>query len=318
MGDPWTALVVDDSTESARALAGVLEAAGATVVSARTVTEAFSVFIDHTIDFAIVALELPAERGTAILHHLRAEGSERVPVVLVSASDDVEVRVDALAKGADEFLVRPVHPRELAVRIARLRARVARVRSLESEVQRLHGLSITDGLTQLNNHRHFQERLSDEFRRAQRYDDSLALILADVDHFKLVNDQHGHQMGDQVLRGIADAMRVAVRETDFVARYGGEEFAVLMPKTHLAGALTVAERMSAEVRRVRVGLAQVRVTASFGLSSFPGRQVNTCEQLLKTADEALLRSKREGRNRISLYQAASLASAVVDRSESTT
>jgi diguanylate cyclase (GGDEF)-like protein len=168
---------------------------------------------------------------------------------------------------------------------------------------------MTDGLTQVANHRAFQERLKEEFRRAQRYDDPLTLILVDVDHFKRVNDQHGHQVGDEVLKRLADALRLAVRETDFVARYGGEEFAALLPKTHLAGALTVAERISLDLKQMRTGQAGVRVTASFGVSSFPGRSVNTAEQLLRTADEALYRSKREGRDKISLYQASFLAPA---------
>jgi diguanylate cyclase (GGDEF)-like protein len=303
MGERWTALVVDDSTASVRELSAALEAAGARVLSAGTVGEAFSLLMDHPIDLAVVDLELPGEKGTAVLQHLRSEGSERVPVVMLSLADDPLARAAAFEKGADDFLVKPVNGVDLTARVKRLRARALRLATLEVENRRLHELSITDGLTQLNNHRHFQERLRDEFRRAQRYDDPLALILLDIDHFKAVNDQHGHLVGDDVLRAIAGAMREAVRETDFCARYGGEEFAVLLPKTHLAGALTVAERISIDVRRLRVGLGQLRVTASFGVSSFPGRQVNTSEQLLKTADEAMFRSKREGRNRISLYQA---------------
>jgi diguanylate cyclase (GGDEF)-like protein len=125
----------------------------------------------------------------------------------------------------------------------------------------------------------------------------------DVDHFKVINDTHGHLAGDDVLRRVAQALRTAVRETDFVARYGGEEFGVLLPKTHLAGALTVAERMSQGLKAVRAGSA-IGVTASFGVSGFPGRGVTTAELLLKTADEALYRSKREGRNKISLFQSS--------------
>ena len=123
----------------------------------------------------------------------------------------------------------------------------------EAEAERLHALAVTDGLTQVANHRHFQDRLREEFRRAQRYDDPLALILADLDHFKNVNDNFGHPVGDEVLVAMAACLKYAVRETDFVARYGGEEFAVLLPKTHLAGALTVAERISTEMKQITSG-----------------------------------------------------------------
>ena len=112
-----------------------------------------------------------------------------------------------------------------------------------------------------------------------------------------------------MLTAVAGCVKAAVRETDFVARYGGEEFAVLLPKTHLAGALTVAERIAAEMQNVKAGPSGLKVTASFGVSGFPGRSVNTFEQLVRTADEALYRAKREGRNKISLFQATVLASA---------
>ena len=167
---------------------------------------------------------------------------------------------------------------------------------------------MTDGLTQIANHRAFQDRLREEFRRAQRYDDPLALILIDLDHFKKVNDNFGHQAGDEVLVAMASCLKLAVRETDFVARYGGEEFAVVLPKTHLAGALTVAERVAADMQKIKAGPSGLKITASFGVSGFPGRSVNTGEQLVRTADEALYRAKREGRNKISLFQATMLAS----------
>jgi diguanylate cyclase (GGDEF)-like protein len=306
MGEPWSVLVVEDSISLRERLAASLEAVGATALLAGSVTEAVALLMERPVALAVVGLELPGEQGLSVLQHLRdrGPGHHEVPVIMLSTRDDLERRLEAFRLGADDFLVKPFDVRELAARATRLHGTFGHIASLEAAAARLLELSVTDGLTQIGNHRAFQEHLKDEFRRAQRYDDPLALILLDVDHFKLVNDQHGHQVGDEVLKGLADTMRAAVRETDFVARYGGEEFAVVLPKTHLAGALTVAERISVDFRALRLGPTQVKVTASFGVSSFPGRAVNTPEQLLRTADEALFRSKREGRNKISLYQAA--------------
>jgi diguanylate cyclase (GGDEF)-like protein len=117
-----------------------------------------------------------------------------------------------------------------------------------------------------------------------------------------VNDRHGHLAGDQVLKDVAHAIKKSVRETDFVARYGGEEFAVVLPKTQLAGALTVAERVWNDVGRLKLG-SGFQITASLGLAGYPSRTVASAEQLVRCADEALYRAKREGRNKIAIYQA---------------
>jgi diguanylate cyclase (GGDEF)-like protein len=174
--------------------------------------------------------------------------------------------------------------------------------TLASQVSELQKLSVLDGLTLLHNHRYFQERLREEFRVAQRYDDALSLILVDLDHFKQINDRHGHPVGDDVLRKVARTLQQCVRETDIVARYGGEEFAVLLPRTPLTGAITVAERIWKELGEQPVGPeGSLRVTASLGISGFPHRTVLSSDQLVLTADEALYRAKREGRNRICLH-----------------
>jgi two-component system, cell cycle response regulator len=308
MGDRWTALVIDEASPERDGLARALREMGAEVLVAGSENEAFAALIDNRLDLVVIALDLPMGGGLNFLTQLRAEGERPVPVVATSRSPGLDVAA-ALTRGADDFLRHPLDGAELVARCQRLRATYQRFAALEAEVRRLHELSVTDGLTQVANHRFFQERLVEEFRRAQRYDDPLALILADLDHFKGVNDQYGHQVGDEVLRALAELLTAAVRETDFVARYGGEEFAVLLPKTHLGGALTVAERVAAELRARKIGPSQVRITASFGVSSFPSRGINTAEQLLRTADEALYRSKSLGRNRISLYQAGQSASA---------
>ena len=305
MGARWTALVVDDSPSEA--LVRELTDAGAKVLSAATSSEGIGHLVDGPVDVAIVKVELPGESGLSVLTHLRSEGGQ-TPVLLLSNLDDTAARSAAFGQGCDDYLTLPVLPSEVLARAHRRLELHRVVLEAKSEATRLHELAVTDGLTQVANHRHFQDRLKEEFRRAQRYDDPLALILVDLDHFKNVNDNFGHQVGDEVLKATAACVRAAVRETDFVARYGGEEFAVLLPKTHLAGALTVAERIVAGMNNVKAGPAGLKVTASFGVSGFPGRSVNTAEQLVRTSDEALYRAKREGRNKISLFQAPVIAS----------
>lgn len=261
-----------------------------------TVAEAIQLTMDTVFCGALV--ELAVDGAAGLVAHLTAE-DVAVPCVVLDEARSVRW----LEAGASDVVAPTASIQELSLRVGRCIETAERLKTLTRERDQLRALSTTDGLTQLANHRAFQDRLREEFRRAQRYDDPLTLVLMDVDHFKRVNDTHGHLAGDEVLRQVAEALRSAVRETDFVARYGGEEFGVLLPKTPLAGALTVAERISRLVRGLRVGRdGVIRVTASFGIAGLPGRGLTSPDQLLKAADDALYRSKREGRNKISLFQ----------------
>ncbi|MGV3619253.1 MAG: GGDEF domain-containing response regulator, partial [Archangium sp.] len=248
-----------------------------------------------------VEVELPGEAGLAVLQHLHPSGT---PVLLLTREEDASKRAANFTFGADDVLPTSVHPVELLARVQRRLEQSRRLRTAERETARMHALAVTDGLTGVANFRFFQERLREEFRRAQRYDTPLALVMLDLDHFKTINDTHGHQVGDEVLIAAAQAVQHAVRETDIVARYGGEEFAMLLPQTHLAGALTVAERVAGGLQQLKLSAPGVRVTGSFGLSGFPSRGVSSPEHLVRTADLALYRAKNEGRNKISLFQSS--------------
>ena len=171
------------------------------------------------------------------------------------------------------------------------------------ENARLHTIvqrqAITDELTELANRRRFTETLDTELRRAERFGEPLGLVFADLDDFKRVNDRHGHQVGDRVLRAVADCLRKRVRVIDVAARIGGEEFAVLLVETDLDGALALAESLREAVSTLEVpvdGTASVALTASFGVAAYP--QVGTPEELLAAADAALYQAKREGKNRV--------------------
>jgi two-component system, cell cycle response regulator len=155
----------------------------------------------------------------------------------------------------------------------------------------------TDGLTDLANRRHFEETLAGEISRAERFGGTLALVLADLDDFKKVNDRYGHQAGDDVLREFAEVLRETVRDIDLAARYGGEEFAVLLPQTDLEGAERLAERVReamAERRLPFLPLTAFTVTASFGVAAYP--EAVTPDALFAAADEALYRAKSAGKN----------------------
>lgn len=169
---------------------------------------------------------------------------------------------------------------------------------------RLEQLAQTDPLTQLLNRRALTERISAEMERALRYDATLALLMIDLDHFKRVNDTHGHLVGDDVLRDMGELLRSMIRTNDIVARYGGEEFLVLLPETDDAGAEGFAERIRQTVEAAPFArdamVEPLRMTCSVGVALFPAARVETAEDLLARADSALYRAKADGRNRVRL------------------
>jgi two-component system, cell cycle response regulator len=301
---PQHVLVVEESRTTAAALADILGRDRFVVDIVADGVSAIERVLRAEADLVLLDLELPGTDGLDVLRTIRATPSHRyLPVIIISDRDHRPRRLEAFRLGADDYVLHPWDDEELLARVHRMLNLRRRVDDLLLRAAELHHLSITDHLTQVHNHRFFQDRLKEEFRRAQRYDDPLSLVLLDIDHFKGINDAHGHPTGDQVLRDVANSIRASVRDTDILARYGGEEFAVLLPKTHLAGALTVAERIWKGVGALAAGPAgAIRLTASLGVSGYPTRLVTSSEQLVRTADEALYRAKSEGRNKICLHQ----------------
>ncbi len=171
--------------------------------------------------------------------------------------------------------------------------------ALREATARLERQATTDTLTGLANRRLFSERLAVEYRRAVRYDRPLAALMVDIDHFKRVNDEHGHPFGDIVLAGAARAVRASVRESDLVARYGGEEFLLMLPETGLEQAMVVAEKLRSAIaaQEFTDGTTSMRVTISVGVATLPECAPRDEEHLVALADEALYEAKRGGRDR---------------------
>ncbi len=183
-------------------------------------------------------------------------------------------------------------------------AAVQRAKVLESTMadnRRLEVLAHTDPLTAVLNRRALTERLSSEFERVKRYESTVSLLLIDIDHFKRVNDNYGHLVGDDVLTDVGRLLQSAVRSVDVVARYGGEEFVIVLPETGGPGATIFAERVREIVEQHRFaynGTSELQLTASIGVASYPSPGVESVEELLSRADQALYRAKAEGRNRV--------------------
>lgn len=179
--------------------------------------------------------------------------------------------------------------------------------SMQTAQEFLEEMAIRDGLTRLYTHRHFYDRLEEEFSRATRHHEPLSLIFFDIDDFKQVNDSCGHTCGDEVLRLIGRVIRDVVRESDISARYGGEEFAVLLPHTDPRGALKMARRLAGAISEMKFEKLQGRqITVSTGVATFSGNNLASFDQLVQRADQAMYQAKAEGKNRVAVAADAPL------------
>jgi two-component system cell cycle response regulator len=204
----------------------------------------------------------------------------------------------------------PLTPEDVAFAEAVIGAAVSVVQRAQviettrADNARLEHLATTDALTRLLNRRALTERLTTEMERALRYDTSVALLLLDLDHFKRVNDTHGHLVGDAVLRDVSELLMGAARSSDMVGRYGGEEFLIVLPETDDDGAALFAERIRERVEafafRPWEDERALRMTASIGVATFPAARIESVEDLFARADAALYRAKADGRNRVRL------------------
>jgi diguanylate cyclase (GGDEF)-like protein len=290
-------LLVDDSAVVRGMVAQVLAGSFA-VEAASGGREAVELLERGDYDAVVADLHMPDVDGFAVLEAARRRwlGPE---VVILTGAGEIDFAVRALRLGAHDFLVKPPQsPDEIVMAVARAvekrQLRVANARLLRE----LEQLSRTDSLTGLLNRRAFDEGLAREASRARRHGYSLGFVLLDLDHFKRVNDTHGHAGGDSVLRACAGVLGRTLREGDAAYRYGGEEFGVLLPYASKRGALEAARRLVAAVAAEPVELPSGRltITASAGAASLTGAQAQGAE-LVRLADAALYAAKRAGRNR---------------------
>jgi diguanylate cyclase (GGDEF)-like protein len=232
--------------------------------------------------------------GSTIVRPLRrlTQAADRV------ATGDLEVDLPVNTHSEVGYLIQMFNHM-----VGRLRRNRDELDSVNAELQEknreLHQLSIIDELTGLHNRKHLMETLDAEVTRSKRNDHTFALLVVDIDHFKLINDTYGHQKGDQVLRQLGAVFRETVRSVDYVARYGGEEFIVILPEVGMAGGHEVAERIRERISLERINRKGDRITVSIGMAMF-AEHGNSAELLFQQADQALYAAKNSGRNRVAM------------------
>ena len=290
-------LVVDDAMENVRVLHQMLKDEH-DVVFALDGAKALGIARVQLPDIVLLDAVMPGLDGYAVCAELKKfPETQDIPIIFVTSLNSPEDETRALTGGAVDFISKPINGTVV-------RARVRTHLTLKRQNDLLRRMTVTDGLTGVANRRCFDETMDTEWRRCERAGLSIALILADIDHFKAFNDHYGHQAGDTCLKAVAGVLGGCVRHPpDLVARYGGEEFVCVLPHETLDGAITVAQRMLDRVRVMDIphtrSTSADRVTVSLGIAAVtPNRDVAPAS-LIAAADARLYEAKTAGRNRLS-------------------
>lgn len=296
-------LLVEDSAIERQQVGRYLQEWNMDFVSAKDGLEAWSCLQKADApNLVLLDWMLPGIDGIELSRRIRMLGSngDYIYTVMLTAKDKKQDLLTAMQAGADDYLAKPVDPSEL-------KARILVAKRILDLHQSLRFAATHDFLTKLLNRAEILASLKRELSRSERDYRPLAVIMADVDHFKGINDSLGHTVGDTVLREVAERLKTDLRPYDLVGRYGGEEFLIVLPNCNLK----VATRRADEIRRhvcsgaIVTNIAKVHVTASMGVTTADGPQTLTSEELLHQADAALYSAKQNGRNCVQAFCAGS-------------
>jgi two-component system, cell cycle response regulator len=293
-------LLVDDRRSSYERIASILTTEHTVDVEPNP-QEALFHAAEADYECLIVSLGLENFDGLRLCSQVRSLDRTRgVPILMIAEAEDNARLLRGLEIGVNDYLVRPIDKNEL---LARVRTQIRKKRytaRLRDNVQQSMEMAITDGLTGLYNRRYMESHLATLVEQAAGRGKPLTLLVLDIDYFKAINDTHGHDAGDDVLREFAVRVKKSIRGIDLACRYGGEEFVIVMPETDMAVAALVAERIrrriAGEPFPIEQGSKAIDVTLSIGLSALGSN--DTAATVLKRADQALYRAKRDGRNRV--------------------
>ena len=289
--EPYRILIVDDDDNLANYYAGALRHAGMSTQIIHNPLEVLTGIEDFSPDLVLMDLYMPQCTGLELAAVIRQQhASVSIPLVFLSTETNINQHLNALQLGGDDFLNKPIATKQL---VASITARVQRARILKS-------FMVRDSLTGLLNHTTTFEHLNREFARAKRHQSPLSFVMLDIDHFKAVNDTHGHLTGDRVLKNLSRLLQQRLRQTDVIGRYGGEEFAVILIGPDTENALKLMNNIREQFSQLRQqsDVEEFHVTLSCGLAEIANH--NSPHTLKDAADKALYQAKRSGRNRVAM------------------
>lgn len=288
--DPYRVLICDDSRAQSRMIDNVLHKAGMITHVINDPMEILIALDEFLPEIILLDMYMPGCTGMELAKLIRQQNRlHSVPIIYLSAEDDVNKQLHAMSIGGDDFLTKPIDPRHL---VATIHNRGRRARSLMA-------LMIRDSLTGLYNHTHTLYLLGSELSKARHKNTPLCFAMLDIDYFKKVNDTYGHPIGDRVLKSLSMFLKQRMRKTDHIGRYGGEEFALILPNTQAEDAIRLLDEIREQFSQLRqpAGETEFQVTFSCGVAKAAGE---TPQALNEKADKALYEAKHKGRNNVTL------------------
>jgi len=298
-------LIVDDDPTNRHLLSAMLLSTRHEFEEASDGKTAWEILQKETINLVITDWMMPDMDGVELIDNIRkANFPHYIYIILLTArSTKVDV-VTGLEAGADDYLVKPFDLDELRARVNIANRIIDLERRLRESLDRVQKMATHDSLTDLYNRRALYEIAENELSRARRENKPVSLVMMDIDHFKNVNDEHGHNIGDQALRRVAYIILEKIRSYDTAGRWGGEEFLFVLPSTDQDEAKQIAERVRQGIESANIPLQggkHLDLQASFGVSTSMPEDLITFDLLVHQADEALYDAKGEGRNRVCVY-----------------
>jgi diguanylate cyclase (GGDEF)-like protein len=309
--DELKVLIVEDSKVTLKVLTTYLERMGITPLKSETGAMAIDIYHRERPDIILLDAQLPDIDGFDVALKIRAleKPDDWTAIIFLTSMAKDEDLARGIEVGGDDYLMKPISEVVLKAKVRAMHRLVEMQRSLVKVTQQLNEanlalqrLSATDGLTGIANRRMYDELSEREWRRCERMNKPFALVMIDVDNFKLFNDKYGHQTGDECLKKVADQVgRAAPRATDLAARYGGEEFILVLGETDADGAKWIANRLRQQVSELNIphyATESRHVTISCGVASIVPDGQHSLEVLLKSADHALYQAKKAGRDQV--------------------
>jgi two-component system cell cycle response regulator len=295
-------LLLEDNGNELRRVESILQPIGLTLKTVATVAEALDEAQSESYDLVMTSLDLQGEDGLTLCGQLRAnEATRTLPILLLANANEIDMVARGLDLGANDYLLRPLEGSEL---VARTRTQLRQKRHydrLRKNFEQSLALALVDPLTGAFNRRYLDIHLPRLFARCRSAQKPVSILYLDIDHFKPINDTHGHPAGDVVLKEVVNRVSLSLRPQDLVVRLGGEEFAAILPEIEQKTALAVGERLRTAIAATPCQVSPelgLTVTISIGAASLEPGQEDTPEGLLKRADAALYRAKQTGRNRV--------------------